>query len=129
MPVSIAAVALAALFSFSGQEAETPPAVEAAPGASVSPCPLPRMPEPQRPVKPTRPAVPSCVDEARGRHTCANRVIRDYETRLATYSTAFDAYVDEVNAYIGLLNGYMNEVNAYTTCEQRIVMPSRIITG
>lgn len=119
MTLTSTAAALALLISFAGQEA-------AVPAAS---CATPRLPEVQRPVKPTRPEVPACVDEARNRHTCSNRVIRDYETRMTTYSGAFDAYVDAVNAYVTSLGTYVDEVNSYVQCEQRTVMPSRLITG
>ena len=92
-------------------------------------CALPEAPAVERPVKPTRPDTPSCVDEARNRHTCSNRVIETYNGRMAAYSNAFDEYVAAVNGYVERLVACFNAANDYAQCEQPIVMPSRLITG
>jgi hypothetical protein len=97
--------------------------------AAPTVCTAPQPPAVERPEKPSRPPAPSCVDEARSRHTCSARVIGAYEQQLASYTEAFDAYVGAVNAYITSLSAYVEAVNGYVRCEERIVMPSRLITG
>lgn len=92
-------------------------------------CAAPERPAVERPVKPIRPVAPGCVDEARHRHTCSNRVIGQYNAALDAYGLAFTAYVDSVNAYSRKLAGYADGVNEYVRCEHRIVMPSTLIEG
>lgn len=103
-------------------------AQEAAPLAPIQ-CPAAAAPVIERPVKPTRPPLPSCVNEARGTHTCRANILRDYEAAMTRYEGEFDAYVATVNAYLGRLEAYTREAVAYAECERRIVMPSAIITG
>ncbi|MDP3800810.1 hypothetical protein [Brevundimonas sp.] len=76
-----------------------------------------------------RPSPPSCVDEARSRHTCTNRVIGAYNAEMERYGQSFDAYVAAVNGYGRKLAAYVEAVNAYVQCEQRVVMPSPLIEG
>lgn len=97
--------------------------------APATTCAVATPPTVERPVKPTRPPLPSCVNEARGTHTCRGNVLRDYEASMTRYQGEFNAYVDAVNAYLGKLEGYTREAVAYAECERRIVMPSSIITG
>jgi len=92
-------------------------------------CTLPTPPAIERPVKPSRPPVPSCVNEARGTHTCRRNVITEYEASLERYGVQFNAYVESVNGYIARLNGYSVQALAYAECEQRIVAPRAFITG
>lgn len=101
-------------------------------GAQEAPAPTcvaPVVPVVERPVKPTRPAVPSCIDEARNRHTCSNRTINAYNAEMERYGEAFEAYVAAVNGYTRKLGDYIETVNAYARCEQRIVMPTPVIQG
>jgi hypothetical protein len=98
-------------------------------GQDAAVCAAPERPAVERPVKPLRPAAPGCVDEARHRHTCSNRVIGQYNAALDAYGLAFTAYVDSVNAYSRKLAGYADGVNEYVRCEHRIVMPSTLIEG
>lgn len=98
---------------------------EAAPPASA--CVAPVVPAVERPVKPQKPATPSCVNEAAHRHTCSNRVITAYETAMDAYGAAFDGYIDTVNAYVRKLADYAEAASTYGQCEQRIVVPTRII--
>lgn len=97
--------------------------------AQETTCAAPVTPAIERPVKPTRPALPSCIDEARNRHTCNNRTINAYNTEMERYGEAFDAYVAAVNGYTQKLGAYMEAVNDYVQCEQRIVMPRAMIQG
>ena len=90
-------------------------------------CVAPQVPAVERAVKPERPAVPGCVNEATHRHTCSNRVITAYEAAIEGYGAAFDAYVASVNAYVQKLSAYAEAATAYGQCEQRIVVPTRII--
>lgn len=76
-----------------------------------------------RPEKPVRPATPACVDEARRRHTCSARVIRDYDAAMDRYEAAFNAHVDQVNGYVEALNRYVVAVNDYAACERKAIMP------
>jgi hypothetical protein len=87
----------------------------------------PVIPAVERHVKPERPATPSCVNEATHRHTCSNRVIAAYETAMNAYGTAFDGYIASVNAYVQKLSAYAQAANDYGQCEQRIVVPTRIV--
>ena len=105
-----------ALLAAGLQEAASPPA-----------CVAPQIPAVERPVKPTAPATPSCVNEATHRHTCNNRVISAYEAALDAYGRDFDAYIATVNAYVQKLSAYAQAANDYGQCEQRIVVPTRII--
>lgn len=97
--------------------------------AAVSACPVAEMPAVVRLTKPTRPAVPSCVNEARGTHTCNNRVLNAYETANREYQQAFNAYVAQVNSYLQKLEAYTRQAVAYAECERDVVMPSNIING
>jgi hypothetical protein len=92
-------------------------------------CPAVSPPTVERPVKPTRPPVPSCVNEARGTHNCRNNVLRDYEAAMTRYQAEFSAHVAELNAYMRKLENYTRDAIAYAECERRVVMPSTIITG
>lgn len=78
---------------------------------------------------PTRPPVPSCVNERTNRHTCSNRIINAYNAEIDAYNVAFDGYVAEINAYISRLNDYLTAVSTYTQCEQRRVAPQALIVG
>lgn len=92
-------------------------------------CTIPTPPVVERPAKPSRPPIPSCVNEARGTHTCRRAVVADYEAAMERYGAQFNAYIEEVNAYIAKLNGYSVQAVAYAECEQRIVAPRAFITG
>jgi hypothetical protein len=92
-------------------------------------CVAPTTPVVERPVKPTRPVPPRCVDEARSRHTCSNRVIGAYNAEMEQYGAAFRAHVAEINAYTRKLAEYAEAASIYAQCEQRVVMPSMIIEG
>lgn len=92
-------------------------------------CPVPAVPSVERPVKPERPAVPSCVNEARGTHTCNNRTLNAYQQAGTAYQQAFNAYVAQVNAYLQKLEAYTRQAVTYAECERAVVMPNQIITG
>lgn len=94
-----------------------------------TPCAAPVVPVVERPVKPVRPPPPPCVDEARNRHNCSNRVIGAYNAEMGRYGQAFDAYVAAVNGYGRTLAAYVEAVNNYVICEQRVVMPTPLIEG
>lgn len=98
-------------------------------GAQETACVVPVVPEIERPVKPVRPVPPRCVDEARSRHNCSNRVIDAYNAELERYGQAFTAHVAELNAYTRKLALYAEAAAHYAQCEQRIVMPSLVIEG
>ena len=104
-------------------------AQEVAPAVEASACPIATPPAVERPVKPTRPPLPSCVNEARGTHTCRGNVLRDYQTSMNGYEGRFNAYVDSVNNYARKLEAYTRQAVDYAECERRIVMPSTLITG
>ena len=92
-------------------------------------CVMPIPPERLFIEAPTRPPVPSCVNERTNRHTCSNRIITAYNAEIEGYEQAFDAYVGEINAYISRLNDYIAAASAYTQCEQQRVAPQALITG
>ncbi|MFP5296099.1 MAG: hypothetical protein ACLGG3_02095 [Alphaproteobacteria bacterium] len=92
-------------------------------------CPAPQPPPVERPVKPERPPTPSCVNEARGTHTCNNRTLNAYQQASTAYQQSFTAYVAQVNAYLQRLEAYTRESVAYAECERDIVLPSPIISG
>ena len=92
-------------------------------------CVAPVAPAVERPVKPTRPATPGCVDEARSRHNCSRRIINAYNAEMEQYGQAFTAHVAELNAYTRKLAVFVEEAAAYAQCEQRLVMPSVLIEG
>ena len=98
-------------------------------GAQESACVAPVLPSVERPLKPARPAVPGCVDEARSRHTCSNRIIAAYNAEMDRYGQAFTAYVAEINAYSRKLGAYVEAASDYVQCEQSIVVPSVLIEG
>ena len=63
--------------------------VQAGEAAAVTAeCRAPEAPPVIRPVKPTRPATPSCVDEARARHNCRPAAYAAFERELAAYGEA-----------------------------------------
>lgn len=97
--------------------------------ADATACTVPTPPVVERPVKPSRPSIPSCVNEARGTHTCRRSVIAEYEAEMEGYGARFNTYIEQVNAYIAKLNGYSVQAVAYAECEQRIVAPRAFITG
>ena len=105
-------------------------ALQAAGGAISEPdCVAPDVPTVERPQKPVRPQPPGCVDEARSRHTCSNRVINAYNAEMVRYRQAFTDHVAEINAYNEKLATYLESAAAYVECEQHIVMPSLLIEG
>ena len=104
-------------------------AQDAVPAAFSTACPVAQMPTVERPTKPTRPAIPPCVNEARGTHTCNNRVLNAYEAANREYQAAFNAYVAQVNSYLQKLDTYTRQSIAYAECERSVVMPSNIING
>lgn len=114
------AAALTGLALISGIRQEAPPPTA---------CVAPQVPAVERPVKPQRPALPSCVNEAMRRHTCSNRVINAYDAAMTAYGAAFEAHVAELNAYVKKLSEYTTAAVEYGQCEQRAVMPSALIEG
>jgi hypothetical protein len=95
----------------------------------ASACPLPDFPAVERPSKPDRPALPSCINEARGTHTCNNRVLNAYEAANRDYQAAFNVYVAQVNSYLQKLQSYTRQAVAYAECERDVVLPSTVING
>ncbi len=92
-------------------------------------CVAPVLPAVERPVKPERPAPPSCVNEATHRHTCSNRVIQAFEASMNGYEASFNAYVDALNLYGGKLDDYVRAANDYAQCERRTISPTSLIRG
>lgn len=115
-------IALAASVLLAGSAAAQDAAVAAA-------CPAPDLPAIERPVKPDRPALPSCINEARGTHTCNNRVLNAYEAANREYQAAFNIYVAQVNSYIQKLQSYTRQAVTYAECERDVVLPSTLING
>jgi hypothetical protein len=76
-----------------------------------------------------RPAVPSCVNEARGTHNCGNRALNAYEVANREYQQAFNAYVAQVNSYLQKLQAYTRQAVTYAECERDVVLPSTLING
>lgn len=98
--------------------------------AAVAPaCPIPEAPAVERPTKPERPAIPSCVNEARGTHNCNNRVLNAFEAANREYQQAFTVYVAQVNSYLQKLQAFTRGVIAYSECEQAVVAPTSLING
>ncbi len=116
MGISSGLIAVAFLAAGWQEAAPPPPA-----------CVAPQVPPVERTVKPTRPVTPSCVNEATHRHTCSNRVINAYEAAMDAYGVAFDTYIATINAYVQKLSVYAQAANDYGQCEQKIVVPTRII--
>lgn len=104
-------------------------AQEAVTAAAVPACPVAEMPAIERPTKPVRPAIPPCVNEARGTHTCNNRVLNAYEAANREYQQAFSVYVAQVNSYLQKLQAYTRQAVSYAECERDVVMPSTLING
>ncbi|MGV8930159.1 MAG: hypothetical protein ACOH1E_10420 [Brevundimonas sp.] len=104
-------------------------AQEAVSTALATACPVPEIPAVERPVKPVRPAVPSCVNEARGTHTCNTRALNAFEAANREYQQAFNAYVAQVNSYLQKLQAYTRLAITYSECERDVVMPTNIING
>lgn len=98
-------------------------------GVQDTTCVAPVLPVVERPVKPVRPPSPPCVDEARSRHNCSNRVIVAYNAELERYGQAFTAHVAEINAYTRKLAAYVEAASVYAQCEQRVVLPTMLIEG
>lgn len=109
--------------------AGTAVAQDVAPAVEAAACSAATPPEIVRLVKPTRPPLPRCVNEARGTHNCRGNVLRDYEASMTRYEGEFNAYVDSVNGYLRRLETYTRDAVDYAECERRIVMPNRLITG
>ena len=104
-------------------------AQDVAPAVQTTACSAATPPEVVRPIKPTRPPLPRCVNEERGTHTCRGNVLRDYEASMTRYEGVFNAYVDSVNGYLRRLETYTRDAVTYAECERRIVMPNSLITG
>jgi len=104
-------------------------AQEGVTAATAPACPVVEMPAIERPAKPVRPAVPSCVNESRGTHTCNNRALNAYEAANREYQAAFNIYVAQVNSYLQKLQAYTRQAVTYAECERDVVMPSSIING
>jgi hypothetical protein len=104
-------------------------AQEAVPVAAAPACPVAEIPAIERPAKPSRPPVPSCVNEARGTHTCNNRALNAYEAANREYQQAFNVYIAQVNSYMQKLQAYTRQATTYAECERDVVMPSTIING
>lgn len=91
-------------------------------------CTAPSPPPVIRPVKPTRPTPPSCVDEARNRHTCRPAVINAYNAELDAAGQAFTDYVAKLNNYTADLNDYASAASTYAGCERRRAGPEGMIS-
>lgn len=90
------------------------------PEQSAPACTVPQVPAVVRAQKPVRPAPPSCVDEARNRHTCRPAVINAFNQQMEQYERDFDRYVGDLNDYVVALNRYMEQVSQYTACEREV---------
>jgi len=112
---------LAILLLVSGQTTPDQPVVE---------CHVPQAPAIVRLAKPVRPAVPSCVDEARNRHNCRATVITAFNGQMEQYARDFERYVSDMNGYAEALNRYLDEAGKYTMCERDAAgIMTGIITG
>ncbi len=92
-------------------------------------CAVPTPPPVIRPVKPSRPTPPPCVDEARSRHNCKVSVINAYNAQIDSYGRAFESYVAGLNTYTTDLNAYVEGATRYAACERRKAGPDGLIAG
>jgi hypothetical protein len=108
---SIAAFALPPAFAQEGQAA-------AAPASCIAPsAPAPYLAA----ALPEGPARPKCLDLERGRSTCSDRVLREYNASVTTLNDAKRTRVNEMNAYGRELTKYQHAATTYAQCEQERV--------
>ncbi|WP_426029629.1 hypothetical protein [Caulobacter sp. DWP3-1-3b2] len=91
----------------------------AAPIAELSSriCSAPTPPQTIRPTLPPIPKLPSCVNEAKGTHTCRKGELDRYNASMKVRNRAMDEFIGAVNGYTGLLNQYTLAANEYARCE------------
>ncbi|WP_426043953.1 hypothetical protein [Caulobacter sp. DWR3-1-2] len=91
----------------------------AAPIAKLSSriCSAPTPPQTIRPTLPPIPKLPSCVNEAKGTHTCRKGELDRYNASMKARNRAMDEFIGAVNGYTGLLNQYTLAANEYARCE------------
>lgn len=82
-------------------------------------CTVPLPPPSIRPTLPPKPNLPSCVNEAKGTHTCRHGELDRYNTAMRQRNEAMDRFISATNAYTGLLNQYTLAANEYAHCELR----------
>ncbi|WP_426011384.1 hypothetical protein [Caulobacter sp. DWR2-3-1b2] len=91
----------------------------AAPIAKLSSriCSAPTPPQTIRPTLPPIPKLPSCVNVAKGTHTCRKGELDRYNASMKVRNRAMDEFIGAVNGYTGLLNQYTLAANEYARCE------------
>lgn len=70
-----------------------------------------------KPTKPTKPFVPSCVNEFMGTHTCDSWTISNYNSEVEMYNSNLQSYKYEVQNYISELQRYVEDAREYANCE------------
>ena len=82
-------------------------------------CPAPGPPPDQslRPVAPTKPATPSCVDPVTRTSSCRPAALKTYNANIDTYNQAMNKFNLDGNAYIDALNQWARSGVAYANCE------------
>jgi hypothetical protein len=82
-------------------------------------CVAPLPPPSVRPTLPPVPKLPSCVNEAKGTHTCRRGELDRYNAAMRQRNDGMDRFIAATNAYTGLLNEYTLAANEYARCELR----------
>ena len=82
-------------------------------------CQAPGPPPDQslRPVAPTKPETPSCVDPVTRAANCRPAIIKGYNLKIDAYNTAMTKFNADGNAYIDALNQWARSGVAYANCE------------
>lgn len=90
------------------------------PTSSWAYCSEPTPPDPPSSYsRPTKPAVPFCVNTYDNTHTCDDWEIENYETQLRRYQSEIDDYVRELKNYASEAESYYREAVSYAQCEVR----------
>jgi hypothetical protein len=110
-------LAAAWLMFASGQAEAAETSILKPPTSLVCVAPLP--PPSVRPSLPPIPKLPSCVNEAKGTHTCRHGELDRYNTAMRQRNDAMDRFISATNAYTQLLNQYTFAASEYARCELR----------
>ncbi|MFI4976278.1 MAG: hypothetical protein ACHP84_17205 [Caulobacterales bacterium] len=109
----LALAAIASLASTAAGQAQP-----VAPAAVTCVAPLAMPPESQRPGPlPTRPAIPTCVDQLTHMSRCRHGEVDRYDAAMVAFNSGVDAWNNSARRYVDDINSWVRSVTDYSRCE------------
>jgi hypothetical protein len=92
-------------------------AAQSAVAAEQCAAPLGPPPQSDRPVPPTRPVRPACVDPRTHMSSCRANVLKTYNAEVDAYNARLKQYQTQLAGYMAALDSYTKSALAYANCE------------